>query len=58
MAGFGHKQSLAVIMSNVRFQIRKRSFARIAAAHNDLLVGDVGFGISKRKKSPLSDFVA
>ncbi len=42
----------------VRFLIKKRSFERIAAAQNDLFVGYVGFGISKRKKLAGSDFVA
>jgi len=42
----------------VRFQIRKRSFEPIAAAQNDLLLGYVGFGISKRKQLVGADFVA
>jgi hypothetical protein len=45
-------------MRNVRLQIRKRSFEPTAAAHDDLVVGYVGFAISKRKKSANSDFAA
>jgi hypothetical protein len=45
-------------MPKVRFQIRKRTFEAIAAAQNDLFVGYVGFGISKRKQLVGADFVA
>jgi hypothetical protein len=38
--------------------IEKRSFEPIAAAQNDLFIGYVGFGISKRKKPPVSESVA
>jgi len=38
--------------------MRKRSFERIAAAQNDLVVGYVGFGISTRKQFVGADFVA
>ena len=58
MAGFGQKRSLAGASPNVRLQIRKRTFEAIAAAQNDLFVGYVGFGISKRKQLVGADFVA
>ncbi len=45
-------------MSKVRFSIRKKTFERIAATQNDLFLGYVGFGISKRKKLVGFDFVA
>jgi hypothetical protein len=45
-------------MRKVRLPIRKRTIEPIAAAHNDLFVGYVSFGISKRKKLAGSDFVA
>ncbi len=45
-------------MRKVRLQIRKQTFEPIAAAQNDLFVGYVSFGISKRKKLVGSDFVA
>ncbi len=45
-------------MPKVRFPIRKRTFEAIAAAQNDLFVGYVGFGISKRKQLVGADFVA
>jgi hypothetical protein len=54
----GQKQSLTETMRKVRFPIRKPTFEPIAAAQNDLFVGYVGFGISKRKKLVGSDFVA
>ncbi len=57
MAGIGQKQSLAETMPKVRFPIRKRTFEAIAAAHDDLFVGNVGFAIRKRKKLAVSDFV-
>ncbi len=38
--------------------IEKQTFEAIAAAQNDLTVGYIGFGISKRKKSVGFDFVA
>jgi len=43
---------------NVGFPIRKRTIEPIAAAHNDLFVGYVGFAIPKRKKLAVSDLVA
>jgi hypothetical protein len=58
MAGFGQQQPFAATMRNVRLQIRKRSFEPTAEAHDDLVVGYVGFAISKRKKLAGSDFVA
>ena len=57
-AAFGHEQPFIGAIRNGRFPIRKRTFEPIAAVQNDLFVGYVGFGISKRKKMPLSDFVA
>ncbi len=36
----------------------ERSFEPIAAAHNDLFVGNVSIGISKRKQLVGADFVA
>ncbi len=57
-AAFGQKQSFTGTMPKVRFPIRKRTFEQIAAAQNDLLLGYVGFAISKRKKLVGSDFVA
>ncbi len=45
-------------MPKVHSQIRKRTIEPIAAAHNDLLVGYVGFAISKRKQLVGADFVA
>ena len=57
-ATFGHKQSFSGTMSNVRFPIRKETFERFAAAQNNLLLGYVGFGISKRKQFVGADFVA
>jgi len=57
-AGTGQKRTFAMGLGNVRFRIRKQTFESTAAAHKDLFVSYVGFGISKRKKSPLSDFVA
>ncbi len=38
--------------------IEKRTFEPIAAAQNDLFVGYVSFGISKRKQLVGADFVA
>jgi hypothetical protein len=58
MAGIGQKQSFTGTMPKVRFPIRKRTFEAIAAAQNDLFVGYVGFGISKRKQLVGADFVA
>ncbi len=58
MAGFGQKQSFTGTMSKVRFPIRKRTFEAIAATQNDLFVGYVGFGISKREQLVGADFVA
>ena len=58
MAGIGQKQSFTGTMPKVRLQIRKRTFEPIAAAHNDLFVGYVGFGIPKWKKLAVSDLVA
>ncbi len=58
MAGFGQKQSFTGTMPNVRLQIGKRTIEPIAAARNDLLVGYVGFWISKRKQLVGTDFVA
>ncbi len=57
-AGIGQKRSLAAASPNVRLWIRKQSFEPIAAAHNDLFVGYVGFEIPKRKESAGADFVA
>jgi hypothetical protein len=57
-AAFGQERSLAEVWQNDRLRIRKRPFRRIAAAQNHLIAGNVGFRISKRKKLPLSDFVA
>jgi hypothetical protein len=45
-------------MPKVRLLIRKRTIEPIAAAHNDLFVGYVSFGISKRKQLVGADFVA
>jgi hypothetical protein len=45
-------------MGKVRFQIRKLTFEQIAAAHDDLFVGHVGFAISKRKQLVGADFVS
>jgi hypothetical protein len=42
----------------VRFPIRKRTIEPIAAGHNDLFVGYVGFAISKRKQLVGANFVA
>ena len=58
MAGIGQKRSFTGAMPNVRFPIIKRTFEPIAAAQNDLLLGYVGFGISKRKQLVGADFVA
>ncbi len=58
MAGIGHKRSFTGTTLNVRLPIRKRSFEPIAAAQNDLFVGYVSFGISKRKQLVGADFVA
>ncbi len=58
MAGFGQKRSLAAASPNVRLWIRKRTIEPIAAAHNDLVVGNVSFVISKRKQLVGTDFVA
>ncbi len=58
MVGFDQKRSLAGVLPNVRFPVRKRTFEAIAAAHNDLFVGHVGLAIPKRKKSANSDFAA
>ncbi len=44
-------------MPKVRLQIRKRTFEPIAAAHNDLFIVYVGFGISKQKPLVGADFV-
>ena len=44
-------------MPKVRFPIRKRTIEPITAAHNDLFVGYVGFGIPKRKQLVGADFV-
>ncbi len=57
-AEIGHKRSLAGAWRNDRLRIRKRTIEPTASAHNDLLGGNVGFGISKRKKLAGSDFVA
>jgi hypothetical protein len=45
-------------MPKVRFLISKRTIEPIAAAHDDLFVGYVGFAISKRKQLVGADFVA
>jgi hypothetical protein len=45
-------------MPKVRLQIRKRTFEPITAAHNDLFLVYVGFGISKQKPLVGVDFVA
>jgi hypothetical protein len=58
MAAFGQKQSFTGTMPKVRFPIRKRTIEPIAAAHNDLVVGNVSFVISKRKQLVGADFVA
>ena len=58
MAGTGHKWSFAWTLSNVWLLIRKRTIEPISAAQNDLVVGYVSFGISKRKKLASSDFIA
>jgi len=42
----------------VRSRIRKEILKPIAAAQDDLLVGFVRFGISKRKQLVGADFVA
>jgi hypothetical protein len=57
-AGIGQNRSFAGASPNVRLQIRKRTFEPIAAAQNDLFVGNVLFAIPKRKKLGGSDFVA
>ncbi len=57
MAGIGQKQSLTGTMPKVRFRIRKETFEPIAAPQNDLFVGYVSFGISKRKQLVGADFV-
>ncbi len=58
MAGFGQKQSFTGTMPKVRFLIRKRTIEPIAAAHNDLSLGNVRFAISKRKRLVGADLVA
>jgi hypothetical protein len=58
MAGFGHKRPFSGAARNDRLRIRKRPFEPIAAAQNDLFVAYVGFAIPKRKKLPVSVFVA
>ena len=58
MTGFGQKRSLAAASPNVRLWIRKRSFAPIAAAHNGLFLGYVGYEIPKRKRCVGADIVA
>jgi hypothetical protein len=45
-------------MPKVRFRISKRTIEPIAAEHNDIFGGYVGFAIPKRKKFVGSDFVA
>jgi hypothetical protein len=57
-AGIGQNRSFAGASPNVRLQVKKRTFEPIAAVQNDLFVGYVSFGISKRKKLAGSDFVA
>ena len=57
MAGIGQKQSLTGTMPKVRFRIRKETFEPIAAPQNDLFVGYVSFGISKRKQLVGAEFV-
>ena len=49
---------MAESVRNVRFPIIKETFEPIAAAHDDLFVGYVGFGISKRKELVGTDFDA
>jgi len=58
MAGFGQYRSFVGASRNGRLRIRKQSFGPIAAAHNDLVVGNVSFVISKRKQLVGADFVA
>jgi hypothetical protein len=58
MAGTGQNRPFARTQQKVRLQIRKRTFEPIAAAQNDLFVGNVSFTIRKRKKLAGSDFVA
>ena len=58
MTGFGHKRSLTGTMPKVRFRTRKRTIEPIAAVHNYLFVGYVGFAISKRKQFIGADFAA
>ena len=58
MAGIGHNWTFTWTMPNVWSLIRNPTFERIAAAQNDLFVGYVGFGISKRKKLVCADFIA
>jgi hypothetical protein len=57
-AAFGQNRSFAGASPNVRFPIRKRTFEPIAAAQNDIFVGNARFEISKRKNLAGSDFVA
>jgi hypothetical protein len=57
-ADIGHKRSLAGAWRNDRLRIRKRTIEPTAAAHQDLSVSYVSFAIPKRKKLPVSDFVA
>jgi hypothetical protein len=58
MAEIGQKWSLAGVSLKVCLRIKKETFEPIAAARNDLLLGYVGFGISKRKQLIRVDFVA
>jgi hypothetical protein len=48
MAGIGQKRPFDGASPNGRLRTRKRTFEALAAAQNDLFVGYVGFGISKR----------
>jgi hypothetical protein len=57
-AAFGQKQSLTETARKVRVPIRKQTFEPVAAAHNDLFVGYVGYAISKRKRLVRPDLAA
>ena len=56
MAGIGHKRPFAGTSPKGSLQIRKRTIEPITAAHNDLFVRYVCFGISKRKPLISGDF--
>jgi hypothetical protein len=49
MAGIGEKWSLSGAWLNVGSWFRKRTFDLIAAAQNDHSVGNVSYGVCKRK---------